>query len=150
MLENLPSMQFCMICYGASALVAIIVAAIFKTRIRVIGAPSWLLLAILAPIPTLAAKPLVAAVGLPATNALPVTALAVFLCLFVVHWVLPAILPDFQTESFPVSMLMAFCIGLVVMGTGFATKDFDSMMGTQTEEVFGKSADLNEKPFGLD
>ncbi|MCC6545771.1 hypothetical protein IT570_01285 [Candidatus Sumerlaeota bacterium] len=150
MLENLPSPQFALICYAAGAVIAVVVAAIFKKHIRVNSAPSWVFLAILAPIPTLLAKPLVAMVGLPPENALPVTALAVFLCLFVVHWVLPAVLPDFQTENFAVSMLMAFCIGAVVMGAGFGTGEFTSMMGTQTDDMFGKSAELEDKPLGIE
>ena len=82
---KIPSVPFLVACYAGGAVVICAGAAMMKSRFRVESTMSWLGLALLGPLPALAAKSVVGFFGLPDDSALPTMALAVFLSTILIH-----------------------------------------------------------------
>ncbi len=148
---QIPGLTFLVIVYVAGAVVITAGAGILRSRIRVNGAASWILLALLGPLPALGAKTAVGLVALPTEYAMPAAALAILLSFFVIHWVLPAILPDFQTDSIAASLTLAVILGIVVLGAGLATGEFPGgLIGESSGDAFGgRGVELPDAPIDI-
>lgn len=126
--------------YLAGAVLLVAAAAIFRSNIRVESAASWVLLAFVGPVPAVVAQWLTGLVGMPSDAAIPVAALATLMSVLIMHFLLPALLPDFQTANFATSMMLGVLVGLSVLGAGLATNAFPGGMMTAQQDAFGTEA----------
>lgn len=141
----IPSMQFVVGGYLAGMIAGLTMVACLQSGYRLGSVGTWLLFAILIPIPVLAAIPLAGIAYLPTTAALPPTGAAVLVGVFVVHWVLPTLLPDFNTNTFSASALLAVVLGLVAGIVGLLTGDFPDGLVTEAIDPFsGREGGLRD------
>ncbi len=87
-----------------------------KSNVRIEGVGTWVAVIILGSAGGFAAWPLIQVCGIGTEYALPFLAIAFLVSIFVVHWLLPGVAPDFQIRTIGASMLVAFLIGIGFMG----------------------------------
>ncbi len=132
----IPSVEFLIAGYVAGLLAGVATVAVLRTAFRVGSAGNWFLLAVLLPLPILAAVPLTSIVFLPTEAALPSVGMTIVVGFFVIHWLFPALLPDFQTDSFSASAFLALILGLVLMAVGLVMGEFPEGLITDPMDPF--------------
>lgn len=132
----IPEPVFLLPAYVGGALSCLIGALLLRDRVRVENAVSWILLILLGPVPVLFGITLAGILTLPTNAALPPTAVTILLGTLLFHFVLPAVLPDFHTESFLTSVLFGSLLGAVVLGVGFATGSYPAGLVGMEDDIF--------------
>lgn len=141
-----PDPIYLIVSYVAGAVLTLIGALILRQNVRVNGPTSWLLLILLAPLPVLVSWNLTGLAMLTTSYALPTIGMTVILGVITVHWLLPAIIPDFQTDSFAASGCLAVMLGISVMIGGQVAGQFDGFFPQNEEVLFDRTADLSGNP----
>lgn len=113
----LPSPVLAIVAYSLTLILTGIAAAALPNSYRLRGIGNWSAFLLLAGIPPLLAVPLTGLVLLNPNAAIPPAGMAVVIGIFWFHTVLPAVIPDFQTESFPASGLLAVLGGGAFYGS---------------------------------
>ncbi|CAN5461260.1 hypothetical protein BH09SUM1_BH09SUM1_24190 [soil metagenome] len=137
-----PDTTFIVAAYVSAAILVTICMAVMRGSFRVSGAPSWILLALLAPLPVLVGIPIAGLTALNTEAALPATGISIVAGLIWIHFILPALVPDYSPGNFGASCLPAVLIGAAVMIGGVAGNTFPQGMGLghETSTFEGKSA----------
>lgn len=136
---KIPPVEFLASAYVIALILTLVSALVFRERIRINGMPSWILYTVVAPAPVLGAVTLAGILQMPTNASLYSVSVACLLGIFFVHWLMPALLPDFQTENFSVSCVLAFLLGVSVFIAGTATGAFPAGMFGHQEDAFGKT-----------
>ncbi len=141
----IPGFDFLVAGYVGGLLAGALTVAALRSGFRVGSVANWIFLVPLLPVPILAAVPLTSLAYLPTSAALPSVGMAIVVGVLIVHWLLPALLPDFQTNSLSASALLALVLGLVVLIAGLLTGEFPDGLLTEPMDPFaGEGPGLQE------
>ena len=142
-MEPFGDLDYLLVAFLAGAVLSCAAIAAMQSSFRVGGAPSWILLVVLIPLPLFAARPLAGLVMLDPNAALPVVGIGVALSVLWIHIVLPAAIPDFQASTLSATCVPAVCLGLGLFIAGATTQTFTSLTFGHEEAVFDKGAGLD-------
>jgi hypothetical protein len=134
-----PDTKFLAVAYVAGLVLLGAAFAALPKQFRLDGAASWMIVLLLGPLPVLVGVPLASAVALSPYAALPPAALSGLVGLLWVHFVLPALAPDFQTDSFVSSCIPSFLIAAAVFVGGVGANTWTEGYGlgsTDDQNVF--------------
>lgn len=109
------------IIWGLSAVFLGVAALLSKNQIRIAGASSWFVLVVFGSAGAFAALPIASLAGMGYNYALPLVALAFVISVPIIHWVIPAVAEDFQTQNFGTTLMLCFLIGIAVLVAAFAS-----------------------------
>ena len=129
------TMQYMMMTAVGGCIFLLLGTLIFKKYIRIEGLESWLILVIVSPAVALLAMPIVSLTNIPITYSVPIASTAFVLAIPVIHFVIPHVAPDFQTESFGMSMMLALLIGFATFGSLHVNYDLEGMVPMDIEGV---------------
>ncbi len=128
---NDPQFRFYLISYLIAAVFLIIAGIAFKGKVRLETKGTWLAYILLGPLPILIGPNLTSLFQLPTNGVLPATAMTIFVGIVFIHYILPAIAGDFQTEKLLVSAYLAVLLGLSVAGVGWVMGIFTEFVGNE-------------------
>lgn len=137
MAEILSMNQTLGIGYAMASVLLLLTALAMKKYVRLDGAASWLLYALLAPWPIVVAPFLAYILGVPLEYSVPLSAIAAVIGVVSFHILMPALLPDFQTSSISASSMLGFILGIALFGAGLATNYWVGAVPTNQESTFG-------------
>lgn len=133
-----PDPVFLATAFVAGAIALGIAAALLTERMQLHGTMSWVLYLLLAPTPVLYSYTLAGMILLPNSYALPPMVLVILLGTFTVHTLLPAVLPDFQTDTLSSSVFLGFILGVVFLIAGLLLSVFpDGFVPVDQQNLFG-------------
>lgn len=119
--------------FGAMCLIGV-GAVLMKSSIRVGGPLAWVLFLFLGPIGGLLAMPILSLTPLY-DYAVPLAAVAMTASFMVVHFLMPTLARDFQTDSFSASVFLAFLIGLSFGSAALGTGQVHRLIPTDPSEL---------------
>jgi uncharacterized BrkB/YihY/UPF0761 family membrane protein len=120
----------------AASVLSAIAVALMPNNFRVGGAVNWILYFIFAPLPVLAGVPLAYLVALDPYAGLPPTAMVVIVSVLWIYLIMPAVLPDFQADTFVATLVPSVLIGAGLFIGGIATNSFPNglLLGTTDDQ----------------
>ncbi|MCC5875497.1 MAG: hypothetical protein JJU11_04685 [Candidatus Sumerlaeia bacterium] len=131
----IPSLTYLLVSFILGAILVLLGSIVLRSNVRVGGMSSWILLAFFAPIPVLFGYTLADLSMLNVDYMLPPIAITVLLGILLVHYGLPAILPDFQSSSLGSSCVLAVMLGFSTMVGAAVSGDFRSFFPFHDPEL---------------
>lgn len=135
---EIPSLTYLVVGYVLGAILVLLGAVLLRSNVRVAGFSSWLLLAVFAPVPVLLGYTAASLSMLNVEYMLPPVALTVLLAIVLIHFGLPAILPDFQTSNLGATCVLAVFLGFATLVGAAVSGEFRAFFPFHDPElVFG-------------
>lgn len=135
----MPTLNHVLYAYGIAAVLALAGVMSLPTNFRVNGPVNYLLFTLFAPVPVIVGVPLADLVALDPYAALPPVGMTVIVALPWVYLILPALLPDFQVDSFTSALVPSVLVGGGLFIGGMLTNSFPNglLLGeTDSNKVF--------------
>jgi hypothetical protein len=111
------SFQYMMMTAVGGSLLLLIGTIAFRKFIRVEGLESWLILAVVGPAGALLAMPIISLTNIPITFSVPIASTAMLITIPIIHFVVPYVAADFQTENFGMSLMLSLLVGIATFGS---------------------------------
>jgi hypothetical protein len=127
--------QYMIMSTVGGSLLLLLCTFLFKKFIRIEGIESWLILAVLGPAAALLAMPIISITNVPLGYSVPIASLAFLLTIPVIHFLVPNVAPDFQTESFGMSLVLSLMIGLATFASLHMNYELEGLVPTEIEGV---------------